>query len=93
MAIYSLSPAISRLTPPCLKTARHGAVFGGMGVRIYPKWVDARFLSPSAKGGRFGAHETQIGLQQLEPLLTTCSNSTKRSMAASASSLSISLDS
>ena len=55
--------------------------------------LDKRFLSPSAKGSRFGAHETQIGLQRLEPLLTTCSNSAKRSMAASASSLSISLDS
>ena len=25
------------INSPCLKTARHGAVFGGMGVRIYPK--------------------------------------------------------
>ena len=28
-------------------------------------------LSPKCERGRFGAHETQIGLQRLEPLLTT----------------------
>ena len=38
-AIYSLR----------FKTARHGSVLGGMGVRIYPKRMDARVLSPRAK--------------------------------------------
>ena len=47
---------------PCFKTAMHGAVFGGMGVKIYPKWMNARFLFPRAKRGRFGACETQIEL-------------------------------
>ena len=47
---------------PYFKTVRHGAAFGGMGVRIYPEGVDARFLSPKAKRCRFGARETQIEL-------------------------------
>ncbi|AIZ15403.1 hypothetical protein AH68_04145 [Bifidobacterium catenulatum PV20-2] len=36
-----------------------------MGVRIYPKRVDARFLSLRARQGRFKARETQIELNGL----------------------------
>lgn len=38
----------SAIYSPCFKTAKYGAVFGGMGVRIHSKWMDARFLSPRA---------------------------------------------
>lgn len=66
------------------KTARHGAVFRGMEVRVYPKWVDARFFAPRAKRGRFGAHETQIGVAAIELPLANVSSSGRQPMARGA---------
>ena len=50
---------------PCFKTARHWAVFGGMGVRIYSKWVDARFCPQGRNEVDSGPVKLKSWLQRL----------------------------